>query len=112
MSIAIYYTVFSILSICVVLIAYKVVKLQKRENYKDELDYHFKQFWNGREEERLYAWYHVKLHLLKYGASEREYHYVERKISELDKKSILSKYEVDESGNIENSISSEDMSYL
>lgn len=112
MSIFIYYTIFSILSISVVFIAYKMVKLQKRESFKDELDYQFRQVWSGREEEELYAWYHVKLHLLKYGASERKYRYVERKIEELDKKPILSKYDVDESGNIEKNVSSEDMSYL
>lgn len=112
MSIFIYYTIFSILSISVVFIAYKMVKLQKRESFKDELDYQFRQVWSGREEEELYAWYHVKLHLLKYGASERKYRYVERKIEELDKKPILSKYDVDESGNIKKNVSSEDMSYL
>jgi hypothetical protein len=112
MSIIIYYSIFSILSIAVVLVAYKVAGFQKRESFKDELDYHFKEVWSGREEEKLYAWYHVKLNLLKYGASEREYRYVERKIDELDKESMLSKYNVDESGNIEKSVSSEDMSYL
>lgn len=112
MSITFYYTLISILSITVAVLGYKVIKLRKRESFKDELDYHFKQVWSGREEEELYAWYHVKLHLLKYGASEREYHYIERKIDELDKKSMLSKYEVDETGSIENSVSSEDLSYL
>lgn len=112
MSIIIYFTIFSILSIAVVFIAYKMVKLQKRESFKDELDFHFRQVWSGREEEKLYAWYHIKLHLLKYGTSEKEYRYVEQKIDELDKKPMLSKYDVDESGNIEKSVSSEDMSYL
>lgn len=108
---ALYYTVFILLSLFLMFLIYKVVKLQWRESYKEELDYRFKQVWSGREGEELHAWYFVKFELIKYSAREKHLRYVQKKIDELDKKKILSKYVVDESGNVESSVSSGDLSY-
>jgi len=105
------YITFSVLSLSMGYIVYRLLELQNREPYKDELDRRFQESWNGREGHELYAWHLVKLDLIQFGAKEREITYVENKIDEIDRNSMLSQFVVDEAGEIGSSVSSGNMSF-
>ncbi|GEM_PF-1724127 len=105
------YIAFTVLSLSMGYIVYRLLELQNREPYKEELDRRFQESWSGRDGEELYAWYLVKLDLIQFGAKERELNYVENKIDEIDKNSMLSQFVVDEAGEIGSSVSSGNMSF-
>jgi hypothetical protein len=111
MATLIVYITFAVLSLSLGYIVYRLLELKNREPYKDELDRRFQETWSGRDGEELYAWYLVKLDLIQFGAKEREFKYVENKINEIDKNSMLSHFMVDETGEIESSVSSGNMSF-
>jgi hypothetical protein len=89
---------------------FMVFGTQRREAYQDDLDYRFKDKWSGRKGEELNAWYLVRLELFHYGASEKQIEYVNKQIKELNKEFMLSDLVVNESGNIESNISSDNFS--
>ncbi len=94
----------------VAFIAFRLYGIQKREAYQDDLDYRFKDVWSGRKGEELNAWYLVRFELIQFGASKKQLEYVNQKIDTLDKQAMLSVFTVNASGEIESSISSDNLS--
>ncbi|MCA1802400.1 MAG: hypothetical protein LC662_08075 [Rhodothermaceae bacterium] len=83
----------------------------KHKSEVDELVGQFNIFWNGREEDELYAWYRVRLHLMNSQSSQRRKNYVDQRISHLNKSKIVSKTMVTPRGELLMRPAQKDTSY-
>jgi hypothetical protein len=78
----------------------RIVKLIRRNIHEDDIRMLFNLYWNGKAEDELYAWYKVRHILLQRGDKKQKLRFVERKIDEINKKSLCGKMSVTESGKL------------
>ncbi|MFU8858912.1 MAG: hypothetical protein ACNA8K_00675 [Cyclonatronaceae bacterium] len=93
---------FALLFVALGLSKLLVVTIQryKHRSEVDELVAQFNICWNGRQEDELYAWYRVRMHLMNANASQSKKNYVDQRISQLNKSQIISKTFVTPNGEL------------
>lgn len=78
----------------------RLARKYSKHTYKDELDNLFMAFWSGKEEDELYAWLRVK-QIFQHKKAPDRMKYIQKKISELNKKELYSSTFVDGKGEIQ-----------
>lgn len=84
-------------------LSYAMAALAKKysvQSYKDEIDRLFTAYWNGNDEDELYAWLRVR-QLLSGTKDEKKLQYIDKKIKELNKNKIYGSASVNEKGEVE-----------
>lgn len=76
----------------------RVIKMVRRNTFEDDVKTLFFIYWNGTEEDEIYAWYKVRHVLLKREKENRKIQFVERKIAEINKQRLYGDMSVTESG--------------
>lgn len=77
----------------------KLAKIYSNPTYKDELNNLFMAYWNGEEEDELYAWLKVR-QTVNPKQSSRKDKYIQRKIRDLNKKGLYSQVSIRKDGEI------------
>jgi len=78
----------------------RIIKLVRRKKVEDDVLTLFFIYWNGTEEDELYAWYKVRYILLKREKEDRKLQFVERKIAGFNKDRLYSNISVGKSGEL------------
>jgi hypothetical protein len=78
----------------------KTLRKPKPFTEKEQVEQLFRRCWRGFEEDRLYAWYRVKRHLLHTNAPVSQRTYVEAQIAACDRRPLVSRVQIDASGRL------------
>ncbi|HKK44299.1 MAG TPA: hypothetical protein VJ964_02175 [Balneolaceae bacterium] len=78
----------------------RLIKIIRRNQSEDDVRTLFFIYWNGKEEDEIYAWYKVRHVLLKREKENRKLQFVERKISEINKQRLYGEMSISESGEL------------
>jgi hypothetical protein len=76
------------------------IQRYKKRSEIDEVVAQFNICWNGKEEDELYAWYRVRMHLIRENGSQRKKDYVDQRIGRLNKSRIYGKTMVTPQGEL------------
>ncbi|MGD8428035.1 MAG: hypothetical protein PVH63_10395 [Balneolaceae bacterium] len=97
---AIYEVAALLISIPLSYLLTRIVKRVQRYSYEDDVRTLFFIYWDGSEEDELYAWYKVRHVLLKREKEERKLRFVEQKIAQVNKQRLYGEMSIDESGEL------------
>jgi len=89
-----------LVSIPISYILVRVIRKVRQNSYEDEVRTLFFIYWNGTEEDEIYAWYKVRHILLKREKEDRKLQFVERRISEINKQRLYGEMSVTENGEL------------
>lgn len=78
----------------------RIIKLIMQKRAEDDVQTLFFLYWNGTEEDELYAWYKVRYILEKREREDHKLQFVARKIAGVDKQRLYGDMSVSESGKL------------